>query len=87
MATNDTSPQKGTDRGTADPQQINTEPRWEAEWANEQRRRDKGTHKVSDFNLQKRKSRYLAQKRNIDRQEAARKLNRGEIELPEEVVL
>ena len=75
------------DDGTADPQQINTEPRWEAEWRNEQRRREKGTHKVSEFNLQKRKSRYLARKRNIDRQEAARKLNRGEIELPDEVVL
>ena len=50
------------DDGTADPQQINTEPRWEAEWRNEQRRREKGTHKVSEFNLQKRKSRYLARK-------------------------
>ena len=86
MATNDSSPDKGVDRGTADPQ-TPTERLWETDWSNLKRRREKGTHKISDFNLQKRKSRYLARKRNIDRQEAARKLNRGEIELPDEVVL
>ena len=87
MATNDSSPDKGVDRGTADPQQINTEPRWEAEWRNEKRRREKGVDKINDRRLRKRKVGHIAHERDVSRKRASGLLKYGDAEVPDEVVL
>ena len=75
------------DDATADAQQINAQPRWEAEWSNVKRRREEGVDQIDDWLLQKRKSRHLARERDIDPQRAANLLKYGEVEVPDEVVL
>ena len=87
MATNDTRANKPTDRGTADPQQINTEPRWEAEWRNEKRRREQGVDEINDRRLRKRKVGHIAHERDVSRQRASHLLKYGDAEVPDEVVL
>jgi len=71
----------------ADHANVISEPRWETDWSNLKRRRQTGEHKISDYMLQKRKSRYLARERDIDRQHAANLLKHGDAEVPDEVVL
>lgn len=75
------------DDATADPQQINREPRWEAEWRNEKRRRQKGVDALPESIIIARKSRHLARKRDITTNRAARILSNNEIDIPDEVVL
>lgn len=87
MATNDASPQKGTDRGTADPQQINAQPRWEREWSNVKRRREKDTDKITDRRLRKRKVQHVARKHDVSNQRASDLLKYGDVDVPDEVVL
>ena len=73
--------------GAADPQTVNSEPRWEAEWSNVKQRREEGVDQIDDWLLQKRKSRHLARERDIDPQRAANLLKYGDVEVPDEVVL
>ena len=87
MATNDTSPQKGTDRGTADPQQINAQPQWEREWSNVKRRQEKGVDEINDRRLRKRKVGHIAHERDVSRQRASYLLKYGDAEVRDEVVL
>ena len=87
MATNDTSPQKGTDRGTADPQKINATPQWEREWSNVKRRQEKGVDEINDRRLRKRKVGHIAHERDVSRQRASDLLKYGDAEVPDEVVL
>ena len=87
MATNDCGPDKPTDRGTADPQQINAQPQWEYEWSNVKRRNEKDTDKINDRRLRKRKVGHIAHERDVSRQRASHLLKYGDAEVPDEVVL
>ena len=63
------------------------EQRWETDWRNVVERREQGTHKVSDWNLRKRKTRHLAHERDISRGRASHLLKHEGVEVPDEVVL
>jgi len=63
------------------------EQRWDREWSNVAAEREEGTHKVSEWNLRKRKTRHLAQKRDISRGRASHLLKYEGVEVPDEVVL
>jgi len=57
------------------------------EWSNVVERRQQGTHKVSEWTLQKRKTRWLAQERDISRGRASHLLKHEGVAVPDEVVL
>ena len=63
------------------------EQRWETDWSNVVERRQQGTHKVSDWNLRKRKTRHLAQERDISRGRASHLMKHEGVEVSDEVVL
>ena len=63
------------------------EQRWETDWHNVVARREQGTHKVSDWNLRKRKTRHLARERDISRGRASHLMKHEGVEVPDEVVL
>jgi len=63
------------------------EQRWDREWSNVVERRQQGTHKVSEWNLNKRKTRWLAQERDISRGRASHLLKHEGVDVPDEVVL
>jgi len=83
---NSTSGAKNPHGSGIDPQ-TTTEGPWETDWRNEKRRRDEGVDEISDWLLQKRKSRHLAHEREISRQRAAHLLKHEGVEVPDSEVL
>lgn len=81
-----TSGGKNPHGSSIDPQTTVERP-WDTDWSNEMRRREEGVDKISEFLLQKRKSRHLARERDIDRQRAANLLKYGDAEVPDAEVL
>jgi len=63
------------------------EQRWDREWSNVVAEREEGTGQISDWNLRKRKTRWLAQERDISRGRASHLLKYEGVEVPDEVVL
>lgn len=59
---------------------------WCEDWSNVVARREEGTDQVSEYTLKKRKSRHLAQERDISRGRAAHLLKHGDATVPDEVV-
>lgn len=84
---------KTTSGAKKSPRQSRTETRttpeqpWGSDWRNVKRRREQGVDKIGEWNLRKRKTRHLAQQRDIDRQRAANLLKYGDAEVADEEVL
>lgn len=86
MSQTTAGPKKARDTGRTDRGAVPEGP-WETDWRNVVRRRQEGLNQVSEYTLQKRKSRHLARERDIGRQRAANLLKHGDVDVPDEEVL
>ena len=86
MSKTDSGPKKAPRNGRSESHTV-VEQRWQTDWSNVVERREQGTHKVSDWNLRKRKTRHLARERDISRGRASHLMKHEGVEVSDEVVL